>query len=178
MTKQQAAYCLAVSTKQIERWTREKRLQAKKWKRPEGGPAIAVYHPDDVERIAHDRNPDAEPFLLPAAEKPTNGTHAIAVRQPSAEQFLQALSAAISGMSQTSQTGPARLWLTLREAADYSGLPAATLLEFLLSGRLPALDVGRRRRGGRWRIRQVDLRKLNAIPLETHYKVLAQSQQV
>jgi excisionase family DNA binding protein len=84
----------------------------------------------------------------------------------------------VRGLREGFAAHPARLWLTLQEAVEYSGLPAGTLLEFLHSGRLPALDVGRRRRGGRWRIRQVDLRQLNAIPLEAHYKVLAQSQQV
>ena len=40
LTKQQAADAIGVSTKQIERWTQEKRLQVAKWKRPEGGPRL------------------------------------------------------------------------------------------------------------------------------------------
>jgi excisionase family DNA binding protein len=159
MTKQQAAEILAVSTKQIERWANDKRLQCGKWKRPEGGPAIVVYHPADIERIAQDRNPGVEPFVLPAAAaspKPTNGAHALAVRQPSGEQFIEALAAAVSSMSQTSKTPSARLWLTLEEAADYSGLPAAAIVHFIESKALKALNVGRRR-GGQWRIRRLDL---------------------
>jgi excisionase family DNA binding protein len=130
LTKQQAAETIGVSTKQIERWAQDNRLQAARWKRPEGGPAIVVYHPGDVERIARERNPDAEPFVLPAAadEKPaTNGMQAIAVRQTSAEQFLQALAAAAASVSQTSETRlgvrlAERLYLTIGEAAEYTGL--------------------------------------------------------
>jgi len=143
MTKQQAADSLVVSTKQIERWANDKRLQCAKWKRPEGGPTIAVYHPADVERIARDRNPDTEPFLLPAAadQKPTNGTHAIAVRQPSAEQFLQAVMAAVSGASQTSETHGGvrlaeRLYLTIPEAAEYTGLGVGYLRRQITEGKL------------------------------------------
>jgi hypothetical protein len=50
----------------------------------------------------------------------------------------------------------ARLWLTLEQAADYSGLPAAVLLNFIALKKLNTLNVGRRR-GGQWRIRRLDL---------------------
>ena len=141
MTKQQAADTLAVSTKQIERWANDKRLQCGKWKRPEGGPVIVVYHPADIERIAQDRNPGLEPFVLPAAAagpKPTNG--AVAVRPP-AEQFLEALAAAVSGMSQTSQTHQAvrlaeRIYLTIGEAVEYTGLGAGYLRRQVTVGNL------------------------------------------
>jgi hypothetical protein len=132
LTKQQAADALAMSTKQIERWAQDKRLQCAKWKRPGGGPAIVVYHPADIERIARDRNPDAEPFVLPAAaaaEKPAvNGSHAIALRQQSPAEVLQAFAAAFRDASQTSQTGVGsvrlaeRLYLTIGEASEYTGL--------------------------------------------------------
>lgn len=165
ITKQQAADALAVSTKQIERWTNEKRLQCAKWKRPEGGPAIVVYHPADIERIARDRNPDAEPFVLPAAadQKSTNGTHAIAVRQPSPEQFLQALAAAVSGTSQTSQTHSRvrlaeRLYLTISEAAEYTGLGVGYLRRQIAERKLdPVKGAGPHRADV---LRRVDLEKL------------------
>ena len=67
--------------------------------------------------------------------------------------------------------------------------PSGSCGVFRTTGRHPARvssqrpSPGHRRRTlaaavDRWRIRQVDLRKLNAIPLETHYKVLADPQQV
>jgi len=49
-----------------------------------------------------------------------------------------------------------RLWLTLAEAADYSGLPATFLIQLVAEKRLPAFDVGVRP-GGRWRIARRDL---------------------
>jgi excisionase family DNA binding protein len=49
-----------------------------------------------------------------------------------------------------------RPWLTVAEGAEYSGLPASVILELVQSGRLRALDVGRRP-GGRYRVRRRDL---------------------
>lgn len=54
---------------------------------------------------------------------------------------------------------PLRPWLTLAEAADYSGLPESALRSLIERGRLAALDVGRRK-GGRWRIHRLDLREM------------------
>ena len=50
----------------------------------------------------------------------------------------------------------ARPWLTLAEAQEYSGLPAAILLKLIESGKLRALDVGVRP-GGRYRVRRAGL---------------------
>ena len=166
MTKQQAADSLAVSTKQIERWANDKQLQSAKWKRPEGGPAIAVYHPADVERMAQDRNPDAEPFVLPteaADRKPTNGTHAVAVRQPSPEQFLQAIAAAVAGASQTSQTQrrvslSEQLYLTIPEAADFTGLGVGYVRRLVTDRKLALVKGAGPRRADV--LRRVDLEKL------------------
>jgi excisionase family DNA binding protein len=165
ITKQQAADSLDVSTKQIERWANDKQLQSAKWKRPEGGPTIAVYHPADVERMARDRNPDAEPFVLPAAaeRKPTNGAHAIAVRQPSAEQVLEAFRAAVSGASQTSQTYGGvrlteRLYLTIGEAAEYTGLGVGYLRRQVAEQKLELVKGAGPRRADV--LRRRDLEKL------------------
>ena len=52
--------------------------------------------------------------------------------------------------------GAGRLWLTLAEAAAYSGLPASHLLAAIEAGELAARDVGVRP-GGHWRVRRLDL---------------------
>jgi hypothetical protein len=178
ITKQDAAQVIGVSTKAIERWAQEKQIQVARWKGPAGGPTRVVCHPADVARIARARNPGTETFVIPAPkEQPVkNGT--IATRQPTGDQFLQALASAL-GSPQISQRGPAALWLTLQEAVGYSGLPEATLRDLIASGRLPVLDVGKGRRGGRYRIRQVDLRKLEAraVP-QPHQNLPAQTKQV
>lgn len=53
-------------------------------------------------------------------------------------------------------------WLSLPEAAAYTGLPQSTLCKLLASGRLAALDTGPRL-GGRWRIKRSDLDAISAI---------------
>jgi hypothetical protein len=42
---------IGISTKQLNRWVEEKRIQRAKWKRPGGGPWINVYHREDVDRL-------------------------------------------------------------------------------------------------------------------------------
>lgn len=161
-TKQQAADAIGVSTKLIEQFAKEKKLQAAKWKRPEGGARVSVYHPDDVTRLRKERNPDAPPFVLPALgdepEAPAGETNALAVHQ-SPIDFLQALAAALGSGSQNSEKRSVRiaerLFLTLPEAADYSGLPQAHLRRLMKDGKLIGLKTG-----SGWRIRRTDLEKL------------------
>jgi excisionase family DNA binding protein len=49
-----------------------------------------------------------------------------------------------------------RPWITLDDAAEYTGLPASVLQRFIEAGRLPAIDVGVRP-GGHWRVKRSDL---------------------
>lgn len=51
---------------------------------------------------------------------------------------------------------PGRPWLTVDEAAEYTGLPASFLAARIADGKLAALDVGVRA-GGRWRVNRRDL---------------------
>ena len=137
--KQQAAEAIGISTKQLDRWANEKRLQRVKWRRPAGGPVLNVYHPGDVDRLAQSRN-QVGAFVLPDDDPPaTNGAHAVAVQKPSGEQFLEALAAAV--MSQTSQTYQAvrlaeRIYLTIGEAVEYTGLGAGYLRRQVAVGNL------------------------------------------
>jgi len=141
ITKQQAAECLGVSTKQIERLVADKKLECVKWTRPEGGPAISIYPQEQVDRIGR--------------EKQT-----VAVRQPTAEQFAQTIATLVSDIRRKSEV-QLRLWLTVREAATYSGMPARVLYGWINCGRLPAEDIGVRRR--LWRIRRVDLESVEPV---------------
>jgi excisionase family DNA binding protein len=54
-----------------------------------------------------------------------------------------------------------RPWLTIDEAADYSGLPASFLLGMIEEKRLGALDVGVRA-GGRYRVSRRDIDAIKA----------------
>ncbi|MGO4882925.1 MAG: helix-turn-helix domain-containing protein [Bryobacteraceae bacterium] len=53
-------------------------------------------------------------------------------------------------------------WLSLPEAAAYTGLPQSTLRKLVAGRKLPALDTGPRL-GGRWRIKRSDLDNLSTI---------------
>jgi excisionase family DNA binding protein len=56
---------------------------------------------------------------------------------------------------------PDRPWLTVDEAANYSGLPATFLLRMVEEKRLAALDVGVRA-GGRYRVSRRDVDAIKA----------------
>jgi len=104
----------------------------------------------DIERILYEREHPQE-----IATRPTPGAKngkAVKALQP-----VQSVQVAPSLPAQ--QPKP---WLTVREAEEYSGLPARFLIELIGNGQLPAYNVGPRR-GGRWRIARRDLDALPGI---------------
>lgn len=62
LTTQQAAKACGVHTNTIAHWAQANRLRVAKRKRPLGGPAISVYHPGDVERIAQEQEPQKHDY--------------------------------------------------------------------------------------------------------------------
>jgi excisionase family DNA binding protein len=167
LTKQQAAEAIGVTTKTIERLAQDGQVQQARWRRPAGGPAVAVYQPDDVARIARARQRDPlPPFLVPATGGPANGNGSgegsglaiVPPTLPSTEDLLRVLlTSAARAMSQTSETvsqTSTALFLTIPEAATVSGLSQACLRRMIADGTLTAI----RDRG--WRIRRKDLEQL------------------
>jgi hypothetical protein len=74
LTKQQAADRIGVSTKTIEAFAKDGKIQQAVYRPQNRGAAKAVYHPDDVARIARERQPGAKAFVLPAGvTSPVNG---------------------------------------------------------------------------------------------------------
>jgi len=169
LTKQEAADRIGVTTKTVERFVQAGQIQQARWQRDGRGPLLAVYFPDDVDRIARERQPGPlPPFLVPkSAEVPTNGNgsgsdalvHIESTPDPSGIQLgrgddlLHALTLLMTKvMSETSQTSA--LFLTLQEASVASGLTQAYLRRACESGTLKAIkDRG-------WRIRRKDLEAL------------------
>lgn len=159
LTKEQAAAALGVATKTIERMAQRGLVQQALWKRP-GLPVLAVYEPDDVARLAKDRDPGPLPaFVLPA---PGNGNgHGLVpadagIKNIPGEDLLRALvTAALRVVSETSETpAPMALFLTLEQAAAYCGLSETYLRRQIAAGALKAVkDRG-------WRIRRADLDEL------------------
>ena len=171
LTKQQAATALGCSTKTVEQFAKDRKIEQAVWRRPTGGPALAVYNPDDVSRIAAERRPAAIPFVLPPVPAGTGNGHGVIARQapavasaagPSGEDVLRlvfaaalrALSAEPAAPSENSEK-PAALFLTIPEAAAVSGLSRTYITRACASGTLKAIRDGRR-----WRIRRTDLEAL------------------
>lgn len=167
LTKQQAADAIGVSTKTLESLAKDGKLQQALWRRPTGGPAVAVYHPDDVARLAKERRPAAAPFVLPAgtdvparngnghgALRRVEPSHDVALVPPGDDPLRQLFAAALRAVtSQNSQKSPT-LYLTLAEASAVSGLSETYLRRQIVSEKLSAVkDRG-------WRIRRRDLEQL------------------
>jgi excisionase family DNA binding protein len=172
VSKQDAATTLGVSPKQIERLAKAGRIQSFLWKRPSGGQSIVVYAPDDIERVAHENAP-SRPFVVPTPTPPTpaptsngnNGNGHALQRQtdrqdrqdrqdkpvaPSNKAELQAFSTILRHMSRQAQTAQT-VFLTIPEAADFTGLTETYISRACREGRLPAL------KDGGWKIRRTDL---------------------
>jgi hypothetical protein len=176
LTKQQAAEAIGCSTKLIEQFAKEKKIQAAKWKKPQTGANISVYHPQDVKRVRKARNPGAEPFVMPAPDASENSEnhhpHGGALVQLPAlfgelsepmthsagvlAKALETIAAQISQNSQNRQEWPVPLFLTTKEAVRYTGLSAGYLDALVKGGSLLRLEKGIQ--GHRYR--RADLDKL------------------
>lgn len=166
VTKQQAADAIGVTTKTVERFVQAGQIQQARWQRAGRGPLLAVYQPDDVARIAAERQPGPlPPFLVPGrATVPANGnghsSTGLATVPPTGDDLLRPgddllralVAAAVRVMSETSQTPT--LFVTIREAAALTGLSQAYLRRAIGNKSLPA----EKDRG--WKIRRRDLELL------------------
>lgn len=108
-----------------------------------GNRELTLFHAGDIDLLAKGKLPPAAP--APSAALEISGP----VRPVAALPQGEAASIA------------PRPWLTIAEAADYTGLPAAFLYRMIVDRKLPALDVGQRR-GGRWRVARRDLDSISA----------------
>ena len=175
LTKQQAADRLGVSTKTVEVFAKEKKLEQAVW-RPQGrGMPRVVYHPDDVDRMAAERRGEAVPFVLPAGPPGNGNGHATLARStaPPADldvrralaagltEFAAALRSLSSESSQSSQSSQRSetsqtptLYLTIAEASAFAGLSQAYLRRKCQAGWTGAI------KDGAWKIRRKDLEAL------------------
>lgn len=141
LTKTQAAEAIGVSTKTIEQFAKDGKIQQAAWRPHNRGAEKAVYQPDDVARIASERKPGLAAFVLPAGVTPPvngNGHQALAVSRnrdnsPAIAIDLSPL-ASLAAVLQTladrapvSENTSEKLFLTIPEAAAVSGLSQAHL---------------------------------------------------
>ena len=170
-----AAKAIGCSTRTIERLGRAKKLEQRL--RPQAGsPAVAVYNPDDVARLASERRPAAAPFVLPAVQTPNGNGHQaptalsrnrdtqpLASDDPIRQFFVTLIRAIQSPPMSATQSPPSppvaetvaeTRVLTLDEAVAASGWTRAYLLRKIHNGTLNAeKDRGRK-------IRRKDLEAL------------------
>jgi len=160
LTKQQAAAAIGCSTKTVEKLAADNQIQQGYRKRPETGARVSVYHRGDVDRIREERQPGAEPFVLPEASE--RQTTALTVQRsnpdpPATASILVNALVALAGHSQNSENVRVaeRVFLKLSEASEYAGLPKTYIRSLMQSGKIEAL-----RTGGGWRIRRAALESL------------------
>jgi len=173
LTKQQAADHLGCSTKTVEQFAKDRKIEQAVWRRDGRGMPLAVYDPSDVARIAAERRGEAVPFVLPAVGNGNgHGAGAMAVTAPAGlelqrtlasglAEFAAALRAVGVSTSQSSESSQSsqrfeKIFLTLQEASAVSGLPQVDLRRLIQDGALPHRLTGR----GGIRIRRKDLEAL------------------
>ncbi len=159
LTKARAAHQIGVTTKTVEQLAKAGKLRQVLWRRPSGGALLAVYHPEDVERVALERpgRRTGAVIVEPPAQRPNGNGHALAISQkrdipPSDELGRWLITTAAQGVA--SQKTSQKLYLTLAEASAYSGLSEAYLRRQCQSGWPGALkDRG-------WKLRRTDVEAL------------------
>lgn len=146
-TKQEAAAQLDVSGKSIDDLLKQGRL--KKRIRRGGGPPIVVVDPATIEEC---RQAPGTSVTLARI-----GDHRLArTRSGIAPSGLEAAFLAFLQSKIPSTLVPVerRIFLTMAESAEYSGLPVAFLRRLIASGKLKAL-----RTGSGWRVSRAELEK-------------------
>ena len=85
----------------------------------------------------------------------------LAARATRAVMFPDPAQSGVASVFQAPVYHPSQ-WLSLAEAAAYTGLPQSILRRLLANRKLPGLDIGPHL-GGRWRIKRSDLDNISAI---------------
>jgi hypothetical protein len=153
LTKAAAAAAIGCSTKTVEQLAQEGKIQQASWRRPEGGPRLAVYHPDDVARVASARQPGLPAFVLPAvqtAHPSANGNGAgpgvptALATLPAEEVWRGLLAAALRAVvgaetpptSENSENSEKSPWMTATEIARAWQWPRRDVQALIDEGKL------------------------------------------
>jgi excisionase family DNA binding protein len=170
-TKQVAASTIGVSTKTIENLAAQNKVASALWRNPAGGPQIRVYAPDDVQRLATARQDSGSPRF---SQGPVNGsalhgpatTVGLAIPaaggpMPALSNILEVFARSQKELSENLASKNAseklawKFYLTIKEAAEVSGLSQAFIRRACVDGKLDAI-----RDGQVWKIRRAALAAL------------------
>lgn len=151
LTKGVASTRLEISESRLSALAVEGKIKTLPARSPESNQPIKLYHEGDVERLVFLRDHPEEKPKLPAKVDKLRGLMPLSQMETLASLALEE--------QRKERQLPLKPWLTIFEAADWSGLPASAIKALILSGQLPGIDCGPRP-GGRWRVKRVDLEKL------------------
>jgi len=159
-----AATVIGCSTRTVERLARAGKLEQRL--RPQAGsPAVAVYNPQDVSRLASERHPAPAPFVLPAVQTPANGNghgQGAALAKPhfgnavSGDDLIRGLALLISKALQSPPSPPVAE--TVAERPAYVDKPEALAIAGVSYEALrAAVQAGEvKQRGRRYRRRDLE----------------------
>ena len=143
LTKTQAAAFLKISEKTIERLAAKGELRRESRKRS-GVRPLVVYHPDDLQQIKDSQTPRVE-IMAQADPQP----------QPALVPRADLLPSLLQNLFPSDLPLRDKLFLTVKEAARFAGLPQATIRRLIHATALPAVKAGG------WRIKRSDLENLD-----------------
>ena len=150
LTKQQVAQILAVSEKTVEKLAKDGKIEQRERKRA-GKPPQSVFNPDDAERVRQEREPQPSAFVMPAGVAAPS-PQSIEKAAPPAE-MMQLLVESLRPHQERVRLAE-KLYLTIREASEYSGFTQAHLLRLVDASELKVVrDVS-------LKVKRADLEKL------------------
>ena len=144
-TKSQAAAFLKISEKTIERLASKGEIRRATRKRP-GVRPLPVYDPDDLQQIRDSQIPRVE--IVSQAE-PQHRSALV----PRAVDLLPSL---LQNLLPSDLPLRDKLFLTVKEASRFAGLPQATIRRLIRAAKIPAVKAGG------WRIKRSDLEQLDS----------------
>jgi excisionase family DNA binding protein len=150
---EQASERLKVSVATIERRVKRGEIEKRARPRGKGQKPEPVYNPDDIERLMPP--PQLMPVLSPAAipaipTTPRTRAGIADIPLASAVEFLERLAA-------VSRPAPEKMYLTVAEAAEVSGLSEALIRRVIASGRLGFAD------GNAFKISRAELAQIGKL---------------
>ena len=153
-TQSQAAAILGCSEKTIARLAQRKQLQKKMRPNP-GRRPTPVYYAADIERVRAEAA-QVEGFPVPQSRAPEMGLQLPPAPAPAAGAALGAFIEFLAEKRPPAHAVPLRdkVFLTLDEAAAYTGLTRASITRRIKDGTLEAF------KDGGWRIRRANLEQL------------------
>lgn len=144
ISKDAAAKQLNLSVRRVQDLAKDGKIKSKLERNPETGHMTLMFHAGDVAAYQQ-RQEEASKLPAPRLK---DGMIGVPFRQPFMPFVATTPPEPVFAVPQA--------WLTLDQAASYSGLPASFLRSLIDSGTLAAFDTGPRP-GGRWRVAKRDL---------------------